>query len=75
MYLWGPLRGLHWGVLACLGFFETSILYAFGRIPKNAYSILASPFKEECRMPTYLLGVKSQGVILVNSCKLKSEMV
>ena len=33
------------------GFVEVAILYIFGHIPKNAYAILASPFKQGCRMP------------------------
>ena len=34
------------GVYAKFGFFEGAILYIFRHIPKNAYAILASPFKE-----------------------------
>ena len=36
---------------AQFGFFSAAILHFFGHIPINGCAILASPFKEGCRMP------------------------
>ena len=52
MFLEYTLLGAAKGALDSCGFFEAAMLYMFAHIPKNAYAILASPFKEGCRMPT-----------------------